>query len=168
VTITDWFVLAAVSAWLLATVLNQLSFKWAQVLTARDPLRILPRWTFFAPRPGTTDYAIIYRDIHDDGSAGQFVELTYHQRTVFSTIFNPHKRTRKTMNDLASSLGRLQASGRWDGATIVASLPYVALLNYLSATPAQGRRIQFCLVATRGRDDSALPEIVLASAVHYV
>jgi hypothetical protein len=157
------------STWIVATLASQFNHPWSRQLALHDPLRLLPRWTFFAPRPGTTDYSIIYREIGEDDSPAQFVELVIPTRTLRSALFNPYKRQRKTLHDLANSLGRLQLSDQWNSQTIYMSLPYIALLNFLSSQPgAKGGRIQFCLMATQGRSDSNPPHVVLKSAIHRV
>jgi hypothetical protein len=113
-----------------------------------------------------TDYAIVYRIIDGD-HIGEFRELVFPDRRILSMVFNPQKRSKKMMHDLANSLGRLVASGKWNNRNIPVSFPYVALLNYLSALHPRGR-VQFCLLSTRGRRDTGEPQVVLTSAVHQV
>lgn len=168
-TLLDGFVLGALALWFGATVLNQLPFWWAKTVSSRDVLHLLPRWTFFAPRPGSNDYVIVYREVREDGSAGEFVELIVPKRGPWSVVLNPRKRVRKTLHDLANGLGRLLASDDWDRRSIAVSLPYVALLNFLSSTPAAGRRVQFCVIATKGHHEpEANAQVILTSALHRV
>ena len=156
--------------WFLATIVNQFSCSWARRLTSWDYLRILPRWTFFAPNPGTSDYHLVYRQIHDDGQVTSFIEFPLRPRRWGSWFFNPEKRVTKALLDLSHMLERIVRSGNWDETNIPTSFPYICLLNFLSQCPidAETTSIQFCLLVTRGYGDLGSPELFICSGLHSV
>ena len=55
-------VIAVLSTWLCISVVLQFRPKGIISLKQYDFFALLPRWTFFAPRPEISDYCVLYRD----------------------------------------------------------------------------------------------------------
>jgi len=118
--------------WLGASALNQLPGELCRWLKRHDVIAAIPAWTFFAPNPGKSDFFLLYRDrspegyaspwrvVHVDGKAG-----------MISAVWNPIKRRNKALTDHASEL--LYLAARYRRQSLVVTLPYVVLLNPVTA-----------------------------------
>ena len=64
-------IIGGLSLWFALSVLNQYR-RGALIrpVKRRDAFSLIPTWTFFAPRPGVTDFNILYRDRARDGAFG--------------------------------------------------------------------------------------------------
>jgi len=158
------------ASWWALSVLNQLSFGWAKRLTPPDALRVIPRWTFFAPRPGTSDYHLLFRQLSLDGKLSEFRELPIRSRSRWAFILNPDKRVKKAVVDLTMMLRGLLASSEWNATNISMSFPYLVLLNFVSGMryDESTAAVQFCVFATSGHRDVAAPRLLLSSEFHRV
>ena len=64
-----WTVAIAVffGAWAMLSALNQFGHgRLIRPVKQRDLFSLIPIWTFFAPRPGITDFNLVYRDRSPD------------------------------------------------------------------------------------------------------
>jgi hypothetical protein len=163
-------VIIALTSWFALSVLNQLSFGWAKRLTPPDVLHLIPRWTFFAPRPGMSDHHLLVRQLRSDGVLSEFRELPIRDRGRWAFLLNPDKRVKKAVLDLAIILQRLLASAEWDTTNIRMSFPYLVLLHYISGVhyDESTLAIQFCILVTSGPRDVASPRLLLSSEFHRV
>ena len=134
-----------------------------------DRFGFIPRWSFFAPTPGVHNFYLLYRIRFNDGTVGQWVSLCGLDkfRSHWTAIWNPDRRTKKTVFDLAAVLVRERADDEQDRARIQLSIPYLLILNYISGlSPRSGvNAVQF-LVMENFQDGSAYP--VFVSALHSV
>lgn len=124
---------------------------------------LVPSWTFFAPRPGTDDRVLFYRDLLANGEVGPL-------RAVWPQE-PPPGRARKAVADAASQLSafipaRPESSGAERNLEIMVSPPYLLLLARCAAArhdmAAVG--VQFAVVLTNLREEP--PRVVFTSAVH--
>ncbi len=154
-----WVVAGVLAAWTAATVVAALPpGRW---LRRRDPLGLIPQWTFFAPNPGTHDYHLLWRDRLVGGLVTDWseIELPRGRRGPIAVLWNPEKRANKALLDLVSSLLQLSAAGdvgnRRLGLQI--STPYLALLNHVMSQPAAAatEARQFLVVESPGAADEA-------------
>ena len=85
----------ALAMWLVLTVANQFEYARAKLgpILAHDVLGLIPVWTFFAPRPGTSDYRIFFRGKNARGESVPWAELELSEaRKPWHFLWNPHKR----------------------------------------------------------------------------
>jgi len=81
---------AILAIWLLLTVLRQLTPEsWWRF----DLFSLVPRWTFFAPKPIRHDYLVLYRDTGADGTPGPWRDNPYGRKGSWGElVFNPKGR----------------------------------------------------------------------------
>ncbi len=174
--------LIVLGLWFLVSALSQLNFATSEkngkdfsfgllnatrALKARDIFSLIPNWSFFAPRPGTSDYHLLFRDIDLSGQCGKWRELSLADaRTLTGAIWNAPKRSRKVLSDVVRGLVRLaQDKSRKD---FCLTLPYLAILNYVSSLPREDRsvRTQFMILMSHGFISELDPQFVFMSNVH--
>lgn len=158
------------SIWLVATVLSQFESRLRQRVAQLDIFHLLPRWTFFAPNPGTWDHHLLFRTMNREGGVSEFSEISLHSRPLTAFAWNPGKRVKKGLLDLASQLDQLCGSGSLDDRNIRLSFHYVALLNMVLTQfehTDNTQSVQFALMKTRGfAEDDA--QLILCSDFHEV
>lgn len=154
-------------AWLILTVLNQFNFDFNIHFRRHDHGHLIPRWTFFAPNPGTADYHIVYRDLDADGApCGGWIEVPIPIRSSLALVWNPQKRSRKVVTDMSQSLLRI---ARVNELSATVSIPYLAMLQLVvTHAPPQpnGTQRQFAIVQTFGREPTSQPVLIYRSALH--
>jgi hypothetical protein len=156
--------------WLVASAVNQLEMRWWRGVAARDLFGLLPKWTFFAPRPGTDDTRLVFRDVlKDDGYSAWMEVPTFPARSVWVRMFwNPEKLDGKALCDLAQLLAlHVEDSQSLPKAALV-SLPYIQLLDSVMQMPRGGESTarQFALVRTQGHVPPRQTNVLLLSQVH--
>jgi len=157
--------------WLVLTTLNQFESQSAMKLRRHDIFYLLPRWTFFAPNPGTSDYHLVYRYMKGDGTVSEFREVTFPERQpLLSALWNPHKRLRKAFLDLSMDLTRLCGRPDINEDNIKITFSYLAVLNFLKGVPLTRdvRSVQFAIMKSKGFIDSELPKLVICSDFHDI
>jgi hypothetical protein len=165
--------LAAILAlWLVVSVLGQFECRASRMLRRHDHFSLIPRWTFFAPRPGRTDYHLMVQLFSSGEEDQPWCEQPLAScRTMTGAVWNPEKRNRKALADLVRSMVRVSANmdreNRWQ---IQYSVPYIALLNYLSSlAAAQGSsHLRFMILESEGFYFEREPWPVFLSARHVV
>src|SRR5262245_30980214 len=125
-----------------------------------DFLGLIPVWTFFAPRPGTSDYRIFFRGKNRSGELLPWVELELSEsRKPWHFLWNPHKRHAKVLTDLVQAFLRFYysaSSKNYDSAQFrAASMLNMAYLAVLSLIEARGRSlamvsVQFAIINEEG------------------
>lgn len=159
-----------VALWLALTVCNQ--FARGKTVVARiDPANLVPIWTFFAPRPGRSDFHLVFRELDGERVTRGWTELyPVTTRGRLAWIWNPHKRRRKIVMDFSQTLARLAHESAADSGRIVLSIPYLSFLNAISSAgvPPPGRVRQFALLSSPGPDRVEPVRMVLCSARHAV
>lgn len=138
-------------SWALLSTFGQFRGRVVSRIRGMDPFSLIPRWTFFAPNPGTTDYHLLHRDQYVDGSLGEFQEDPLgNTRSLLHALWNPGKLPSKALTDAVQILPRLADDVTVPG--LRTTLPYLALLNYVSElnrSPLVTGR-QFVIVQTLG------------------
>jgi hypothetical protein len=142
------------------------------------PKHVIPKWTFFAPSPGSVDYRIVFQDYRaEEEPVGNIREIPLHvQRSILHAIWNPDKRRRKAFFDIAQQLQQLQQMQplqqdriRGIGLGIQMTTPYLAILNVImepKPTSSEARYRRFLIVFTTGFDGATVPQPVFASNFH--
>ncbi|CAN5195014.1 hypothetical protein BH09BAC6_BH09BAC6_08750 [soil metagenome] len=157
--------------WFFATIINQFNYDWVSKIRERDILHLLPRWTFFAPNPGTSDYHILFRQMDNDNNVSEFYEFPIHGRKhFFSFLWNPKKRVKKTILDLSVDFSRLLNLEKINEDNIKLSFTYLVFLNFFSSIKKDPdtKYIQFAVVVTKGYIQYEAPYLLICSEFHHV
>ena len=171
ITVIHIFVVGAFITWFALTVANQFDYPWVQALKAYDFFDLLPKWTFFAPNPGTSDYHLLYRGMDVAGGLSPFKEISLLSRKhLVAAFWNPGQRRKKVLSDLVMDLHRLCWSDSVDENNIKTTLSYVAILNFLTSIPKQAhiKSVQFAILTSEGFEGSDNPKLVICSEFHNV
>ena len=161
--------IVGLTIWFLLSAINQLFHGRAiKKIKARDLFSLIPIWTFFAPNPGTTDYHLLYRDRSIDGSLSPWREMEGPQAGAGKALWNPHKRVRKSVHDMCTSLEKMSYKYPDIGKWLMLQVPYIALLMHVCSMPVSSltARRQFLVCRTRGVPPAGKPEIVFISLLH--
>jgi hypothetical protein len=157
------------SFWFALSVLYQVSEHFRRWARDYDRFRLLPSWTLFAPRPGISDYHLLFRDRRQDGHFSQWTELhTLGERNLLTALWNPEKRFRKWLFDVGQFLSSLSARHPVEPGAILGSVPYHAVWNLISQLPrgADTAGRQFVIVETQSSGTETKLNVILRSAVH--
>ena len=139
------------------------------------PKHVIPKWTFFAPSPGSVDYRLVYQDYRTvDEPVGNIQEIPLHtSRLLTHALWNPDKRRRKAFFDIAQQLQQMQqlqdTSIRGAGLGIQVTTPYLAILNAiidLEPLRSDVRYRRFLIVFTAGFDGETMPRTAFVSDFH--
>lgn len=133
-----------------------------------DPLRLLPRWSFFAPNPGTRDIHVVLRDVDGEGH-GAWRPLDVPTSRRGRWLWHPDRQVQKAVVDAAGALGVLRASlPAQDADLLPLTTPYLRLLTWVMAQPHDGRSTgrQFAVVASHDFGDERPLEVRFVSEVH--
>ncbi|MDC0722095.1 hypothetical protein [Nannocystis bainbridge] len=172
-------VVLVLCAWGIATIFYQ--FKATSDAVARwNFLSLIPKWTFFAPRPKTTDYQLLYQDRRlGADSMAEPVEISLMPKgrvaPVLRFLWNPCKRNTKAINDITGFITNYKARHRRRIARNALALemyvPYLVMLNYVSSrarAPTADCRRRFIVRKSFGHIRRDPPVPVLESNFHRV
>ncbi|HSY48346.1 MAG TPA: hypothetical protein VLC46_06015 [Thermoanaerobaculia bacterium] len=160
-------VIVVFAVWLLLTCLTQKEGPVNSAVRRWDPLSLLPRWTFFAPNPGTTDHHLLYRDRIDEHTLTHWREIPLSEsRSLLGAFWNPGKRNKKALTDAANTLLLFTRTISLPG--LKTTLPYIALMNYVSAIPRShmSEATQFLVLDSFGYITETEPRLVVRSEFH--
>jgi hypothetical protein len=158
-------------AWFVASTIHQISPPWWGRYRRFDRMRLLPRWNFFAPRPGQRDQHLVYRDIVD-GVPGGWSEIdTGSSQPLTRWLLNPTRFRQKAMIDLVNRLftARRELVERvGDERGLELSSGYLAILAWAMGQPVAEQPCdrQFAVVATVGYAPSRSLRILYLSMSH--
>jgi hypothetical protein len=134
----------------------------------RSVLNLQYHYHLFAPRPVRDDLHLVVRDFDADGTPRpcREVPLTILRR-VRDAWWNPNKRRFLPLRSMNRTLSRCCTDLADLPAAAELSLPYLDLLAFVSALPADGAYArQFVLVACFGTEPELDAEVLFCSAVH--
>ncbi|HET7038143.1 MAG TPA: hypothetical protein VFI42_20890 [Thermomicrobiaceae bacterium] len=161
--------IALLLLWLLLSAVCQLKLPLVSVIRRRDVFSLIPNWSFFAPRPGTNDYHLLFRDCDEVGEFRLWQEIPLaDSRTLWGAIWNPQKRNKKALSDTVRSL--LQISTSPSPGSVYLTIPYLATLNYISSLPRARSSVatQFMILQSDGFISAQDPQLVFISNVHRI
>jgi len=159
--------------WFICTIICQFRGKAAEFIHKHiDVLKLIPSWTFFAPRPGKSDYHILYRDKRSDDAISEWTEVELSEgRNLLDFIWNPRKRNKKVLSDIIQTL--IITINRFpkdqDRSFLMYTFPYIMVLRLVSqqngkiADPALR---QFVLAESPGYLEESDPKFILISKFH--
>ena len=161
------FILATILiVWFAASVANQLpGSRRTLALYRYDPAGLIPAWTFFAPRPGVTDFAVLYRDACGDDDYTPWRRLSSGaRRDPWTALWHPEKRFEKLVTDLVPGLASAYGDGNRQH---LVSVPYLTLLAAVVGAEHDCRatRTQMAIAAIKDRHGSGEPGVVFVSAL---
>ena len=160
--------------WLLLAIVNQWGEAVQRKLSRFDPCHLVPRFTFFAPNPGRTDYHLFYRSATADDHFTDWLEYApAESRSLITALWNPGKRFRKSLTDIARVFITWQGPSEPDGhdrARILLSLPYLALLNVIASIPCETGTVarQFAILQSTGFLPDKPLTVLFRSELHRV
>ena len=157
-------------AWFLLTIAFQKNNKLSRFITRFDRFNLIPRWSFFSPDPGASNYHFVYRSRNDKTSASPWLELDLSPRGILFPIWNPRKRYREGMIELFQLLALFNINNSAERLQFTA--PYIILLavarKRLEGSMSPQASYQFALVETRGPSGASVPRVRFYSLTHPV
>jgi hypothetical protein len=148
--------------WFLLTIAFQKNNKLSRFTARFDRFTLIPKWSFFSPDPGASNYHFVYRSRDDKTSASPWLELDLSPRGILFPIWNPRKRYREGMIELFQLLALFSQF----------TAPYIILLDIarkrLEGSMSPQASYQFALVETRGPSGASMPRVRFYSLTHPV
>jgi hypothetical protein len=157
------------AGWLVLSAVAQFDTKFVERLRAHDHFSLIPRWTFFAPRPGVTDYHLMYQLFHGDRGLGWREEELADARTLWGAVWNPQKRNKKALTDSVRAFTRMSSSlDRETLWRLQYTIPYIAVLSYLTdiTRSTDHTHIRFMILESDGFYSERKPRLLFLSARH--
>jgi hypothetical protein len=148
--VAEFALVAVYGLLLVGTVLRQIPAVSGSRLLAWDSVGVFPGFSFFAPNPGNRDFHIVYR-VTIDGQVGLWHDpLRLGARSALTAVWNPQKRVRKAIIDISGALAAEAHRRGRDDPLLIASIPYILLLHYVSSLVAESdaTHVQFAVLAT--------------------
>lgn len=165
-TAAEWAAVAFLCLLFVLTALCQVPWSGRDRLRALDLFGLIPFWNFFAPRPGTWDFHLLYRDQLTDGSITPWREiLLTAERRWWHALWHPHRRLKKALFD--AGIG-LWAYPKVEGRDLRISVPYLELLTYVSGLPRlyAATKTQFLVMASSLAHPDIEPVELVRSDMH--
>lgn len=159
-TLMGGLAIGGVAGWLLSTVAAQVPSRISALIGRADVFHLVPRWTFFAPTPGSVDYHLIYRT--RNGAAeptGWRVVRLVDRPSPVPWLWHPDKRHRKVMNDAVQGLQQLRHGGFPTADELQFSIPYLMMLTAAMTDAPSGlddAELQFGVVETSGHSERTI------------
>jgi hypothetical protein len=98
---------AFLGLWLALSLVNQVrNGRYLRRAKDLDVAALIPCWTFFAPRPGITDFDLIYRDAASDGFVTPWRVVRRPGPDRARWLWHPAKRHEKLVTDCVSNFLR--------------------------------------------------------------
>jgi hypothetical protein len=134
--------------WFLLTAVIQLPSKRIKAMRLYEPTgHLLPGWNFFAPKPIVADMELLYRHVPADRACTEPTEWApaapAQANTVATLLFNPGRRTRKVVFHCCHRLLDAQARPEVRENDLTLSVPYILLLDRVSALCPGSQAVQF-------------------------
>jgi hypothetical protein len=99
---------------------------------------MIPRWNFFAPKPGIWDFHLLYRDRAASGITGHWHEMPIRSpRSLRTVLWNPSRFASKALIDISLDITGNAAGLDERPQLLTISMPYLALLTCVSTAPGR-------------------------------
>lgn len=149
---------AVLSLWLVLTIFIQFDGDVSHSIQKFDKLSLLPRWTFFAPKPGDTDVHLLCRFWKND-SPGEWMEVQLTKRNSGPTwhmksVWNPNRRIEKLLFDFSNDITYCR-NKQLDETHLTEYIQILALVETLREDVEQ-THVQFMIA---GSNKTIFPEI---------
>jgi hypothetical protein len=168
VTLSGWLAALVTATLLLLTIVCQRPrHPWTRRIKELDVLGVLPYWSFFAPRPMTSDSIVLWRERTIEGTLSPWQELAAPDGGVLRALWNPDQRQVKMVLDAVVALARSIAAKHdvdWIADTVAYRFLAHAVAEVSRSPLTQAR--QFVVVRQTIGFDDCLAEVkpLLASA----
>ncbi|WP_030872752.1 hypothetical protein [Streptomyces sp. NRRL F-2747] len=159
---------ACFAGWLTASVLNQFSLGWCKRLLRYDRLGLVPRWTFFAPKPAREDIHVVYRD-RGETTMGPWRSLTTAPPNPWVRwIWNPGRFERKAAIDLVNGLRNTRHLVKEHPRALILSTSYVGLAGWVvrQAREETAAYREFAVLTSTGYPPDQKLSVEFTSQVH--
>jgi hypothetical protein len=136
--------------WIGLTIIAQFNNRLSKNIQQSDKLGLVPRWTFFAPIPGSTDVHLLIRyKINGEVSSWHETKLTVDlsKRLKWKRwIFNPYRRVEKLLFDFVNDTFSLKEQVL----QIKYSTDYILILRFSEniATQLSADEVQFMIAGS--------------------
>jgi len=158
----DIFIIAVLAVWLIASILAQVRNTARLRSYWHDFGGLLPSYKFFAPRPVSADYQILYRFIGEGDVAGEWIPLFEPGKPIYCCVWNPRQRLTKAISDLIAVL----FPHTDNESNVQTSRAYLLIVNHItSIARSAGVPVQFIITKSNGFEDTT-DYIILGSYVH--
>ncbi len=166
--IFTYIIVGCLGFWLLASAICQFNILRLEKFFRRmDYFSLLPRWSFFAPNPGVTDYHLLYRDKDQEDECGRWTEYAIaSKRTLIGAVWNPKKRAKKALSDTVQTM--IRSSNKLEPSQYKTSICYIALVNFIASLPRQSesKSTQFMIMESYGHYPTKGPKMLFRSEFH--
>jgi hypothetical protein len=158
------------SVWFLLTIAFQKNNGLSRLTTRFDRFTLIPKWSFFTPDPGASNYHFVYRSRDEGTGFSPWAELNLSPRGILYSLWNPKKRYREGMIELFQLLAL--SSIDYSAERLQFTSPYIILLNVartrLGGSLSPQAFYQFAVVETRGPSGASVPLVRFYSLTHPV
>jgi len=173
------FAIMVFSVWFLMSILYQVN--WISSWIGRyDYLSLLPKWTFFAPNPGTYDHHIIYRECGanvDTSSPDKWLnlssrlspwqELSYADlESGIPFLWNPKRRMTKAISDIANSFAAASLRHSAFSQYMPFTLEYFLITHLVQQKATPNTQFQWAIVRSHGFSENRQSHPFLVSKFH--
>lgn len=168
------------SLWFSLSVAYQV--RWISSRLGRyDPFGLLPKWTFFAPNPGTNDHHVIFRECRASDDLSEPVAWQQHSELIsqwkeleiaafdcpnIPLVWHPSRRVSKVLSDLVNSLILARRLHEDFSKFMELWVEYLMITNLVDEHARPGTQFQWALVRSHGFGDRGEVRIVLLSRFH--
>lgn len=173
----EYIIIGVFIIWGIASIFYQFKLT-AAALNKYNYFSLIPKWTFFAPIPKTTDYVLYYQD-YDEKEDMLYppVEIILHPdnslKSAFKFIWNPEKRVLKSVTDLTKIIINYRKKYKKKVAqnSLILELysPYLVMVNYVAnhARPtSQNCKRRFMVYSSYGFFSTKKPVKTFESYFH--
>lgn len=168
----EQIIFVLLSLWIVASILNQLSF-FKDLLLKFNLLHFLPTWTYFAPKPINNDYRLLYRLKTQKGITNWREFEAFKEKKISAFFFNPRKRFQKIVITIYSRLlaetKLINHKSTLHVSDLVNCLPYKIALSIVTknviATEAV-EAIQFMIISKNWLAQESKIDVKFVSQLH--
>lgn len=159
-----YIVITILAIFIIASIFYQIK-SLKSIIGKFDKFNLLPNYSFFAPKPFTNDYRLVYKIICDNDS--EWIEIPMYKKfDFFRIIWNPFKYYNKGMIDTCQFLlGEFHALENKNFIKISASYLNILLVisKFLKVEKEDAITIRFAILSSEGNDSVKIKNVVFAS-----
>jgi hypothetical protein len=169
------FVCLFLGTWILITIITQFSENKITKYLPKFLISFIPKYTFFAPLPGTQDYSLFIRYKTKDDLLSNWKDLNPYQekRNWYAFLWNPKRRVDKSFFDLTITFLSIYNSFHDKDSNdyrikLLTSVPYLMVISYISNLPQIPiyNQVQFSLTARTSFNEEVNIEPIFISEFH--
>lgn len=135
--------------------------KQQQVLVKFDKLHVLPNYSFFAPKPLSNDFRLVYKVVGTTDVEWREVEM-YKHFSMVRCFWNPFKYYNKGFIDTSNFL-MAEFRAIEHKVFIKISENYINILQVISENLGESNTIRFAIVTSTGMKELEIKDVLFAS-----